>query len=120
MKKNNTRGLMHSISFLGFFLWTNSAYAGEVIRPDTESDFQWKSTECLKPTPPPISSDRSSSNRLTKYALDIELYIDCLQREAQSDYYKAQILMQEAVQNELKRQTRVMDEMMRQAAKTMR
>ncbi len=94
--------------------------AGEITRPNSQSDFEWKSTECLKPTPPPISSNQSSSDRLTKYALDIELYIDCLQREAQRDFDKSQIAMQDAVQDELERQTRMMDEMMRQAAKTMR
>ena len=94
--------------------------AGEIIRPNSQSNFEWKSTECLKPTPPPISSNQSSSDRLTKYALDIELYIDCLQREGQRDFDKSQIAMQDAVQDELEKQTRIMDEMMRQAAKTMR
>ena len=95
-------------------------YAGEIIRPTEQSNFEWKSTECFKPTPPPISSQRSSSDRLTKYALDIELYIECLQKEAQRDFDKAQVLMQDAVQDELERKTKLMDEMMRQAAKTMR
>jgi len=97
-----------------------SAYSGEITRADSQSSFEWKSTECLKPTPPAISSNQSSGDRLTKYALDIELFIDCLQREAQRDFDKAQMDMQTAVQDELERQTRLMDEMMHQAAKTMR
>jgi len=120
MKNLISRCVCISTLTIGFSVFSFSTFAGEIIRPTEQSKFEWKSTECLKPTPPPISSQRSSGDRLTKYALDIELYIDCLQREAQRDFDKTQVLMQDAVQDELERQTKLMDEMIRQAAKTMR
>jgi hypothetical protein len=55
-----------------------------------------------------------------RYARDIEIYIECIQREAQRDFQKAQIKMQEAVERDLARQTQIMNDMMLQAAKSMR
>lgn len=97
-----------------------SANAGELTRPDAASGFQWKSTECARPIAPIASSAESSQARLLRYARDIEIYIACIQREAQHDFENAQIKMQEAVERDLAKQTQIMNDMMLQAAKTMR
>lgn len=54
------------------------------------------------------------------YARDIEIYIDCIQREAQRDFDKAQQEMYAVVQTEMEKEVETMNAMMLQAAKTMR
>lgn len=96
------------------------ATAGEITRADNSADFQWRSTECFKPIPKPEASGLSSEDRLLVYAKDIEVYIDCIQREAQRDFDKAQTQMGEAIQNDLQKKVNIMNDMMLNAAKTMR
>ena len=96
------------------------ASAGEITRTDTSADFQWRSTECFKPIPKPAASGLPAEDRLLAYAKDIEIYIDCIQREAQRDFDKAQTQMGEAIQNDLQKKVTVMNDMMLNAAKTMR
>ncbi len=54
------------------------------------------------------------------YARDIEIYIDCIQREAQRDFDDAQTKMHQAVQRDVQKEVNVMNDMMLNAAKTMR
>ena len=96
------------------------AAAGEITRPDPASDFKWKSTECAKPIPKPAIGGQSKQDRLMAYATDIEIYIECIQREAQRDFQKAQADMQEALERDLEKDVQVMNDMMLNAAKTMR
>ena len=105
-----------------FLLFTiaSPAQAGEVTRADTSSDFQWKSTKCPKPIPRSAISGLSSEDRLMAYARDIEIYIDCIQREAQRDFDDAQTKMHQAVQRDVQKEVNVMNDMMINAAKTMR
>ena len=102
------------------FALTVPAQAGEITRTDTSSDFKWKSTECPKPIPRPSISSLSSEDRLMAYARDIEIYIDCIQREAQRDFDDAQTKMHQAVQRDVQKEVNVMNDMMLNAAKTMR
>ena len=95
------------------------ASAGEITRVDAYSDFEWKSTECPKPIPKTSASGLSSEARLMAYATDIEIYIDCIQREAQRDFDKTQTKMHEAIQDELQKKVDQMNDMMLNAAKTM-
>lgn len=96
------------------------AYGGEITRKDTLSEFKWKSTECRKPLMPLMSSGMSDQDRIVKYARDIELYINCLQREAQRDFEETQMEIQEAIERDLEEETRIMNDMMLNAAKTTR
>jgi len=107
------------ISISAIFALTPAAFAGEITRSDN-SDFQWKSTECPRPIPALPSSGLSKQERLLRYARDIEVYIDCIQREAQRDFEKAQIAMQRAIESDLEQQTNTMNGMMQQAVKTIR
>jgi len=93
--------------------------AGEITRVDAYSDFKWKSTECAKPIPKTSASGLSSEARLMAYATDIEIYIDCIKREAQRDFDKAQTKMHEAIQDDLQKKVYQMNDMMLNAAKTM-
>ncbi len=120
MSFNSLPILIRFICFSIAFVLPLAANAGELIRPDTASGFQWKSTECARPIAPLANSVESSEARLMRYARDIEIYIECIQREAQRDFQKAQIKMQEAVERDLARQTQIMNDMMLQAAKSMR
>ena len=97
-----------------------SAAAGEITRKDATSDFKWKSTACFKPIPKPAMAGQSSQDRIMAYAQDIEVYIDCIQREAQRDFQEAQAAMQESIQDDLQKEVDVMNDMMLNAAKTMR
>jgi len=49
-----------------------------------------------------------------------EIYIDCIQREAQRDFQQAQADMQDALERDLEKDVQVMNDMMLNAAKTMR
>lgn len=106
-----------SLAFLAFPI---AASAGEITRTDTSANFKWQSTECPKPIPKPALSGQSSQDRLMAYATDIEIYIDCIQREAQRDFDKAQNQIGEAIQTDLQKEVNVMNDMMLNAAKTMR
>lgn len=112
--------MKHLISFLFVFAFTASAAAGEITRSDAYSDFEWKSTECAKPIPKPDAFGLTAQDRLMAYARDIEVYIECIQREAQSDFDKAQTKMHEAVQKDVQKSVEVMNDMMLNAAKTIR
>ena len=111
--------MKHFISLLFLFALTVPASAGEITRADAYSDFEWKSTECAKPIPKTSASGLSSELRLMAYARDIEVYIDCIKREAQRDFDKAQTKMHEAIQNDLQKKVDQMNDMMLSAAKTM-
>lgn len=96
------------------------AQAGEITRPDAASDFKWKSTQCRLPILPSATAGQSSQDRLMAYSLEIETYIDCIQREAQADFQQAQMDMQSAIERDLEKETEKMNAMMMRAAKTMR
>ena len=69
---------------------------------------------------PLMSSGMSDQDRIVQYARDIELYINCLQREAQRDFEDAQLEIQEAIERDLEKETQIMNDMMLNAAKTTR
>ena len=94
--------------------------AGEITKPDPRSNYQWKSTKCAKPVPPVAKTGTTKQDRLLVYARKIEIYIDCMQREAQQDFQDAQMALQSDIERELQIQTKVMNDMMLQASKTMR
>jgi len=111
--------MKYFIALLLSLIFTAPAMAGEITRKDSYSDFEWKSTECPKPIPKTSASGLSSEARLMAYARDIEIYIDCIKREAQRDFDKAQTKMHEAIQNDLQKKVNQMNDMMLSAAKTM-
>lgn len=94
--------------------------AGEIIRPSAAMDFQWSSTTCRKPIQKTAATGQDRQTRLMDYATQIELYIDCIQREAQADFQRAQEDMQAALERDLEKEVEVMNAMMVRAAKTMR
>jgi len=55
---------------------------------------------------------------LEQYSRDITRYLACLQKEAQRDFDKAQMLMERAIEAELKAETKRMDEMIKRAYRT--
>jgi len=57
---------------------------------------------------------------LEQYSRDITNYLACLQKEAQRDFDKAQMLMERAIEAELKAETMRMDEMIKRAYRTTR
>lgn len=112
--------MKYFISLLFLLAIAAPATAGEITRPTATADFKWKSTACFKPIPKPALAGQSSQDRIMAYAQDIEVYIDCMQREAQQDFQDAQAAMQESIQNDLQKEVDVMNDMMLNAAKTMR
>lgn len=112
--------MKYFISCLITLTFTSPAFAGEITRPEGAADFKWKSTTCAKPFPKPEATGMSKQDRLMAYARDIEFYIDCIQREAQRDFDKAQTKMHEAIQRDVQKDVDVMNDMMLNAAKTMR
>ncbi|MEP3889071.1 MAG: hypothetical protein ABJN69_01315 [Hellea sp.] len=112
--------MKYLISLALITAFASSASAGEITRTDTTANFKWKSTECPKPIPKSAASGLSSEDRLMAYATDIEIYIDCIQREAQRDFDKTQTQIGEAIQTDLQKEVNVMNDMMLNAAKTMR
>ena len=81
--------MKHFLLPLFLFAFTAPASAGDITRPDATTDFQWRSTECPKPIPQAERTGVTSEQRLMAYARDIEIYIDCIQREAQRDFDQA-------------------------------
>ena len=80
------------------------ATAGDIIRPDAASDFKWSSTECVRPAKPFIrEGDPNRQGALRMYAASISRYIDCLKREAQRDFDRAQLQMQKDLQADLQK-----------------
>jgi hypothetical protein len=78
------------------------ASAGTITRADATQPFEWTSTECRSPERPLIrKGDPNRQKLMQDYALAVEYYIDCLKREAQADYDRTQVEMQEAVQRKL-------------------
>lgn len=112
--------MKYFISLALITAFASSASAGEITRVDTSANFKWQSTECPKPIPKPALASQSSQDRLMAYATDIEIYIDCIQREAQRDFDEAQTKMGEAIQTDLQKEVTMMNDMMLNAAKTMR
>ena len=102
------------IILLGTLLMATQAEAGEILRPDAQSGFQWQSTDCPKPI---LNTDPTLSRqaRLDAYSKDITAHIICLQQEAQADFQEAQEEMQAAIERQLAEDTAQMDEMMLQA-----
>jgi len=96
-----------------------TATAGEILRETPASNFKWRTTECRKPIQnrsPALSAQAS----LEQYSRDITNYLACLQKEAQRDFDKAQMLMERAIEAELKAETKRMDEMIKRAYRTTR
>lgn len=120
MSLNYLSLLMRSICLVTALALSAMAQAGELTHPDATKGFQWKSTECPRPIEQHSSPGESNQDRLMRYARDIEIYIDCIQREAQRDFEDAQRKMQAAIERDLERQTEIMNGMMFQAAQTMR
>ena len=112
--------MKYFISLLLTLSFSAPALAGEITRPEGAADFKWKSTECAKPVPKPAAMGMTKQDRLMAYAQDIEFYIDCIQREAQRDLDKTQTKIYEAVQRDVQKDVNVMNDMMLNAAKTMR
>ena len=119
-----------SINFLSFglssiclgavFALPAVANAGEITRSAETNKVQWKSTECPRPVAKQPRAGLAEQDRLMTYARDIEIFIDCIQREAQRDFENAQTEMLAAIERDLARQTEIMNDMMLEAAKTMR
>lgn len=112
--------MKYYISILFFLAFATPATAGEITRANNSSDFQWKSTECPRPIPKPAGTGLSEQDRLMAYSRDIAVYIDCIKREAQRDFDKAQEKMHQAVQRDVQKDVDLMNDMMLEAAKTMR
>lgn len=120
MSLNNLSGLMRLACLSTALALPLIAHAGELTRPDETKGFQWKSTECPRPIEQRSTPSQTNQDRLMNYAREIEIYIDCIQQEAQRDFEDAQRKMQAAIERDLERQTEIMNGMMLQAAKTMR
>lgn len=120
MSLNHSSFLIGLVCFSTALVLPQLVSAGEITRPDATQSFQWKSTKCPLPIKQASNPKVSSQDRLMLYARDIEIYIDCIKREAQSDFEDAQKKMQMAIERDLEKQTKIMNDMMLQAAKTMR
>jgi hypothetical protein len=82
------------------------AFAGEITRENASADFEWKSTECPRPIRPrPQRADPTRQAQMQDFALKVAYYLDCLKSEAQRDFDRAQMEMQEAVQRKLQAET---------------
>lgn len=83
-----------------------SAQCGEILRTSATAEFTWSSTECVRPSKPFFrDNDPMRQQKLSQYAAQTSRYIDCLKREAQRDFDRAQLEMQQAVQDTLQRET---------------
>ncbi len=120
MPINQLKSVLAALSISAALFVPAISNAGEITRPEGAKDFKWKSTECPRPIAAPTASPLPKDIRLMRYAKDIEIYIECIQREAQRDFEKAQRDMQTAIERDLEKQTETMNAMMMQAAKTMR
>ena len=98
--------------------FAGSANAGEILRPTLGAEFTWQSTTCLKPRKPRVDvSTPSGQMQIQAYASKISYYIDCLKREAQADFDRAQIEMQRAIEKELQARTDEMNDEIQNAAR---
>lgn len=120
MQSHYIRSFLYSACLTTALALPSISYAGDITRPEGVKDFKWKSTECPRPISAPTASPLPKDIRLMRYAKDIEVYIECIQREAQRDFEKAQQDMQVAIERDLEKQTETMNAMMLNAAKTMR
>jgi len=100
-------------------LISRPASAGDILRETPASNFEWRSTECLKPIQNK-SPSLSRQESLEQYSKDITAYLACLQQEAQHDFEKAQIQMQSAIEDTLAEETKRMDAMIKQAYRSAR
>ena len=76
-----------------------TASAGEITRDNAQSDFQWRTTTCVRPQAPAVTgSGGAASDAIANYSIAVERYVACLQRESQEDFDRAQQRMYEAVQ----------------------
>lgn len=99
------------ILFAVLFGMTAPAFAGEVTREDPSADFEWKSTECLRPSRPYFQpSDPTRQAQTQDFALKVAYYLDCLKGEAQRDFDRAQVEMHEAIQRKLQAETDKMND----------
>lgn len=103
------------ISVLWFALAT-PVWAGEVTREPGKT-FEWTATECLRPARPFIAANHPQRQTLMQdYALKVAYYLDCLKQEAQRDFDRSQMEMQQAIQQTLQKETdRLNDEVLRLA-----
>ena len=86
------------LAALGFALAV-PAQAGEITRDNAQSDFQWRTTTCVRPQAPAVTgSGGAASDAIANYSIAVERYVACLQRESQADFDRAQQRMYEAVQ----------------------
>lgn len=84
---------------------SSPAWSGEVTR-QAGQDFEWSSTECVRPARPFIRQDNPQKDALVRdYGLKIAYYLDCLKREAQRDFDRSQMEMQDAIQRRLQKET---------------
>ena len=87
------------------------AFAGNVVRESPAADFEWNSTECLRPVRPHLRrSDETGQAHMQDFAMKVALYLDCLKREAQRDFDRAQQEMHEAIQDTLQKETDEMND----------
>lgn len=87
------------------------ALSGEIIRESATSDFEWKSTECRRPTKPYVrQSDPAGQAHMQDFAMKVAVYLDCLKTEAQRDFDRAQTEMHQAIQTKLQRETDTMND----------
>ena len=89
------------------------ANAGEITRATAADDFQWKTTECVRPAKPFLrKDDPSRQSIMLRHSEQIARFIDCMKREAQRDYDRAQLDMQDAVQRALQAEVDAMNDQM--------
>lgn len=90
---------------------TSPAFAGEVTRENASAKFEWKSTECPRPIRPrPQRNDPTRQAQMQDFTLKVAYYLDCLKGEAQRDFDRAQIEMQDAIQRKLQAETDKMND----------
>ncbi|GHB02941.1 hypothetical protein GCM10009069_27140 [Algimonas arctica] len=87
------------------------AFGGEVTRESASAKFEWKSTECQRPTRPyPQRNDPTRQAQMQDFALKVAYYLDCLKGEAQRDFDRAQVEMHDAIQRNLQAETDKMND----------
>lgn len=95
-------------ALLGF---ATPSFAGDITRADPGADFEWKSTECIRPSRPFLTKGApQAQEKMQAYALKVSYYIDCLKQEAQRDFDKAQMDMQIAVQSKLQKEVDALED----------
>ncbi|MGJ8560116.1 MAG: hypothetical protein ACSHX3_07760 [Litorimonas sp.] len=87
------------------------AFGGEVTRENASAKFEWKSTECQRPSRPyPQKNDPTRQAQMQNFTLKVAYYLDCLKGEAQRDFDRAQVEMHEAIQRKLQAETDKMND----------